>query len=376
MSRSGAPKSGATTLEDIAQAAGVSKATVHRVVTGSGPASTAARKKIAGVVKDLGYKPVRRSGDTGRRRQPVLGVIIRDVADPFYSYLVKAVIKAAHPWEVLLGYSESNTSHLRRLEQILGTRRIEGILLVGDILDIDLCRQLADLEDPVVAVCSHLGPWSADEAPSAGADADAEPDGDVHASPRPEREQFERIRVVKSDSEAGITDLYNLLRIKGHRRIAFVGAPDNKDLDERLKVYQTLTASENLPAGYVQKVAPSPDGGRVAIRSLFALDEPPTAVMAAVDNIAIGAIQQVWQLGKKVGEDISITGFDDIPAAEYTWPRLTTVAQDVDRIAVEAVKVVRARLNGQDYEPPLLPTRLIEGNSVGSPPPAAPEPAA
>jgi DNA-binding LacI/PurR family transcriptional regulator len=367
MSRSGAPKSGATTLEDIAQAAGVSKATVHRVVTGSGPASTATRKEITRVAKEMGYKPVRRSGSTGRQRQPVLGVIIRDVADPFYSYLVKAVIKAAHPWEVLLGYSESNTSHVRRLEQILGARRIEGILLVGDILDIELCRQLARLEDPVVAVCSHMGPWSANEAPSA----------DAGATPKPEREQFESIRVVKSDSEAGIKDLYNLLRIKGHRRIAFVGAPDNKDIDERLQVYRTLTEQENLPPGYVQKVAPSPDGGRVAIRSLFALDEPPTAVMAAVDNIAIGAIQQVWQLGKKVGEDISITGFDDIPAAEYTWPRLTTVAQDVDRIAVEAVKVVRARLNGQAYEPPLLPTRLIEGSSVGSPPApqAPPEPA-
>ena len=158
----------------------------------------------------------------------------------------------------------------------------------------------------------------------------------------------------------------------GHRRIAFVGGRRLGDIAEREDAFvETIArAGEPLRKGYVRSTANNPAGGGEALRALLRLDERPTAVVCATDVLALGVLHEAYGRGLRVPDDLSVTGFDDIPVSPYAVPALTTMRMPVQEMIARAVAMVIDDADGQSTQPshPILQASLIVRESTGPPP--------
>ena len=146
---------------------------------------------------------------------------------------------------------------------------------------------------------------------------------------------------VGVDNHAGIRAVLDHLIELGHRRIAFVGGRRLGDIKEREEAFVQYLARlrEPLREGYVQHGANEPASSAAALERLLALPEPPTAVVASTDVLALGLLHAAYERGLRVPDQLSITGFDDIPVAAFTVPSLTTVRMPVREIIEQAVRM-------------------------------------
>jgi DNA-binding LacI/PurR family transcriptional regulator len=144
---------------------------------------------------------------------------------------------------------------------------------------------------------------------------------------------------VNVDNRHGVTAAMRHLTNLGHRRIAFVGDPVLGDIQEREAAYRDFLAARGLkvPRAYVQHVRNTFTGGVAAFEALAGLSEPPTAVAAATDVLAIGVLHAASDAGVAIPDDFSVVGFDDIPFAAMTVPALTTVRMPVEKMIQAAV---------------------------------------
>jgi DNA-binding LacI/PurR family transcriptional regulator len=302
-------------MKDIAQAAGVAQSTVSRVLNDTPllvPISQETRERVLAAAEELAYRPNPHA--RGLRGAPtmLLGAIVRDVTDPFFGGAIDALSLEARQrgYSVVLGHARERADEALVLATVLEARQCDGIVIVGDIRNQP--RLLADLERvhvhvPVVAV------WHG-----------ARHDGFL---------------TVNVDNRHGMTAALRHLASLGHRRIGFVGDPVLGDIQERQAAYEEFLADHELavPAGYVQHVRNTFAGGVAAFEALRALPDPPTAVAAATDVLAIGILHAASDQGIAVPDDFSVVGFDDIPFAAMTVPALTTVRMPVERMIQAAV---------------------------------------
>jgi DNA-binding LacI/PurR family transcriptional regulator len=306
-------------MQDIADASGVSQSTVSRVLTGAPnaiPINPATRERIIEVARQVHYRPNPLARGLRGARTMLLGVIVREITDPFFASAMDALSTEANRrgYNVVLGHARGRTDEAIALRGVLETRHCDAILLVGDTSDQP--RLLDDLRESNVPV---VGLWVG-TAPISG------------------------ISLVAVDNRAGINSLMDHLLGLGHRRIgfiggAFVGGRLIGDIGERRNAFLDRTAAEGLstPHDYVRDARNNLAGGAGALRELMALPEPPTAIMASTDLLAIGALHEVRLMGLEVPGDVSVVGFDDLPMAAYTTPSLTTVRMPFAAIAAAAV---------------------------------------
>jgi DNA-binding LacI/PurR family transcriptional regulator len=146
---------------------------------------------------------------------------------------------------------------------------------------------------------------------------------------------------VNVDNRHGIEAALDHLTELGHRRIAFVGDPVLGDIQERQAAYEDYVAQHRLEAqdGYIQHVRNAPSGGAAAFEALLELPDPPTAVAAATDVLAVGVLHAAFERGLVVPSDFSVVGFDDIPFAAMTVPGLTTIRMPVQEMIHAAVEL-------------------------------------
>ena len=298
------------TLREIANRANVAESTASRALGPGGErrVNEATRSRILEAAGALGYEsgPAGRRPGTSRRlvRRRVIGLVVRDVADPFFPNLVRAVMSEAQAsnLSVLVGYVDSSAVQARALEEILETRRCEGIMLLGDVRDA-LLSDLQATSLPLVGLCGGS--------------------------------QTKGIPFVNSDNRGGTRDLMLHLVSLGHTRIAFATSAWDGDVKARERAYLEYGTQLSLdsPPEYLQEVTNDASGGYRAFRQLIELPQPPTAIMAGTDHMAIGCLQAAWRSGLRVPEDISITGFDDIPLSAFMVPSLTTMRQPLRDIA-------------------------------------------
>jgi DNA-binding LacI/PurR family transcriptional regulator len=145
---------------------------------------------------------------------------------------------------------------------------------------------------------------------------------------------------VAVDNRAGIRAVLDHLTELGHRRIAFVGGRRLGDIKEREEAFVEYLDEFGAPPaqGYLQHATNDPETAIAALKHLLALPDPPTAVVASTDTLAIGLLHGAYEHGLRVPDQLSITGFDDIPMAEYTVPALTTAHMPVREMVEEAVR--------------------------------------
>lgn len=302
-------------MRDVARAAGVSQSTVSRVLSGSDSPvliSEATRRRILETARALGYRPNPLARGLRGAATMLLGVIVRDITDPFFAGAIEAVSSEAaeRGYNVVLGHAHGRADEAIVLRSVLETRHVDAILLLGDMTDQPrLIEDLRDCQVPVVSL------WQGSA---------------LHG-----------LRMVNVDNAAGIRQVLDHLLGLGHRRIAFVSGRPLGDIEERRAAYEARLSEAGLeiPDGFVQQAPNEPEGGEAALHRLLQLPTRPTAVVCSTDQLAIGVLHGAASRGLRVPSDLSVTGFDDLPLSAFTVPALTTVHMPVREMAALAVEI-------------------------------------
>jgi len=335
------------TMRDVARAAGVAQSTVSRVLSPSSsqskvPISEETKKRVLATVEELGYHPNQYARNLRGKNTMMIGMMIADISNPFYHPMVRAVQDEAykHHYSVMV----ANSDHLREKEllfcEALQRQPLDGMVIIPYHLS---NNELYDLKARTGMAISALGNHiQHPEIDSAFAD----------------------------DSTASYDAVRWLIEERGHRRIAMICAShDYPVIVRRSGAYHQAMEDAGLPVPdeYIVEGDWSIESGSRGIKSLMALPEPPTAVFAASDTIAIGALEAAEELKFQIPEDIAIVGFDNIPAASWVRPRLSTVEQYPGKIGSLLAEALFERILGK-YDGPArryeIPLRFIEREST------------
>ena len=338
-----------TTIQQLAAQSGVSVATVSRALNGSPEVSEATRRRILELARDLDYTPSAAARTLVSRRSHVVGVILEtgpghpDLLHPFFQEVLVGLKHGVGRlgYDLLLFASEEpgngfggTHSYVRRA----GHHGVDGAIIMGfDGRDPEI-EKLAKSGLPCIAVDADLG------GPRTG--------------------------VVMSENRQGAALAVRHLRELGHERIATITGTATPPGADRLEGYRDELATQGLEPReeYVVEGDFYDESGYRGTRQLLELDEPPTAIFAASDLMAAGAIRAASDLGMRVPEDVAIVGFDDIGLASLIQPQLTTVRQDMHGLG-EAAANGLARMIDDPESPPareLVPTRLVVRASSGA----------
>jgi LacI family transcriptional regulator len=330
------------TISTIAAEAGVSAPTVSRVLNGRGDVAPATRERIEGLLRTHGYR--RRGGRPRQRdREGLLDLVFNDLDSPWAVEIIRGAEDAAHEAGagVVVSAVHRRASSTRQWLDGVRARSSDGAVLVTTDLDPDLRARLRELDLPAVVI-----------------DPVGVPD---LATP-----------TIGATNWAGGLSATEYLIGLGHRRIGFVqGRPEMWCSRARLDGYRAGLETAGLPVDPALVVPGEFDyeSGFRAGERLLGLDEPPTAVFAASDQMALGVYEASRRRGLRVGEDVSVVGFDDLPEARWSSPPLTTVRQPLSDMGRLAVRTVHRLLRGEVIESPRveLATELVVRDSAAPP---------
>ena len=328
------------TIYTVAEKAGVSIATVSRVLNGTARVSEQTRAKVHHAMDELGYQPNASARGLAANTTNTIALVFPKLSGPFFSELIRgAEIAASESDYHLLIYGASGET-LGADNQTLGmlTTKADGLILASSGVSRCYLRDLQRQNLPVVV----LG-----EEPS---------DTPVDS--------------IQPDNIGGAEKMVTHLIEHGYRRIAMIKGPTARThASDRELGYRKALQSHGLPCHSELMVSGSFDesSGYSAMQQLLQLDPIPDAVFSASDQMAIGAMAAIHENGLRVPEDIALVGFDDIETARYMNPPLTTVHQDLLGQGQLAVNMLLARINGVEsaVEIKILPTTLVIRQSCG-----------
>jgi LacI family transcriptional regulator len=341
-----------TTVYDVARLAGVSTATVSRVVRGSDLVHPETRERVIEVIEQLGFVPDGSAQGLSRRRKDIIGLValergldeidIERDSLLFVDQIVhaaEAVLRGSE-CSLLLSFGRSGEPFQRRVRSLSG--KVDGLLMAEEVMSADQLHALAR-RVPIVLI----------------------------AGPRTERE----LDVVAVDNASGIRALIaHLTGAHGYRRLCFIsGPPDSPDAQERLTAFSQMVHDTPGCAGDpVIHGDFSEASGSAAAQVVLGRPSLPEAVACANDQMAIGVLREFQQAGIRVPGAVAVTGFDDIYPSRMVDPPLTTVGQPLRELGTLATQQLLTRINGSALPPlaEVLPTHLVIRASCGCPPPA------
>lgn len=331
------------TIKEVARRAGVSVATVSRVYNHSQSVREETRLRVRRTAQRLGYSPHGAARSLVTNRTHTIGVLLPDLYGEFFSELIRGIDQTAQSrgYHLLLSAARSEGESLEAaLRSMRG--RVDGLILMTPDLDAAAAGRTLPAGFPLVLL---NGPPSDAACDSFG--------------------------IANFD---GASAVVRHLAALGHRRIAIVrGAEHNFDAAERLRGFRAAAAELGLDADPALELPGdfSEAGGHAAALELLWRGVGATAVFAANDCMAIGALSAFREVGLRVPEDIAVVGFDDIPMARYVDPALTSVRVDISELG----KTATDRLLDALAEPAprtlrhhTLPTTLVVRRSCGTPP--------
>jgi LacI family transcriptional regulator len=330
------------TIKDVAQAAGVSVATVSRVYNDS----DLVREKTASRVRDaalrLGYVPHSGARSLSTSRTHTMGVLLPDLYGEFFSEIIRGIDQTAqrNGFHLLVSSSHAGRPGVEAaLRSMRG--RVDGLIVMWPEMDADTALRNLPAGFPLVLMHAPVGP---------------------HA--------FDVITVANFEGAHAM--VRHLLEL-GHRRIAIIkGAEGNYDAAERLRGYRAALEEAGIASDPALE-APgdfSESAGFRATTELLAGTPRPTAIFAANDSMAIGALSALREAGLRVPDDVAVAGFDDIPLARYLDPPLSSVHVDIsalgERAALRLLDAVRDKA-AHVHRSETFPTTLVLRRSCGAP---------
>jgi DNA-binding LacI/PurR family transcriptional regulator len=333
------------TIRDVANRAGVSTATVSRVLARIGNPKAETARSVLRAVEELEYRPSAVARSLRMRRTNTLGLIVTDIQNPFFPELVQAADNTARErgFSILLGSAAYDEHRAVHYLDLMVDRRVDGMIIASSQLSDESWRWLAASPVPVVVV-------------------NAEPAGVP-------------IDVITSDNAAGARLAAEHLVGLGHRRIAYIRGLEGFTADTpRYEGFRAACRDAGIPAADLVEVRGDGlfDGGERAMAELLATHGEITAVANHNDVTAIGAMRALRAVHRRVPQDISVIGCDDIAAASWVVPALTTVEQQKAALGQMAVdRLLRILDNPDDRLAPetvLLPMILRVRESTGPAP--------
>ena len=335
-------------ITDVAKLAGVSTATVSRVLSAAPYAvSPATRARVVDAARSLDYVPNALARGLNKSHIPVVGVIVHDITDPYFAEVVRGVEDAASVGGFLVVTCSSDRIAAREHSyvRLLRSMRVATVIFAG-----------SGLADPTlnIEIGNHL-----DAMRAYGAAV-------VHLSPHADGEAD-----IGVDNVAGIARVIAALVVQGHRRIAFLAGPASLYVSHRrLDGYRRGLADAAIAFDerLIASTGFNREAGAVGIDALLSGDVPFTAVCAANDLLALGAMERLAELGVDVPGDMSVAGFDDIPTAAMASPGLSTVRLPLQEIGRRAFGFAEQVLAGGRPAREVLPTELVLRGSTAAAP--------
>ncbi len=327
---------GRVTMADVAREVGVSMMTVSRVINEKGDVSPATRQAVLEAVERLGYRPSSIARSLATRRTGTLGLVVPDVANPFFAEVARGVEQVAYAEGYNVFLCNTDEDPQRELD-VLGSleeKRVDGIVLCSSRLDLGDLQMVME-SYPAVALVNR----SVNETGRGGA------------------------AVLVDDVKGGRLSTRHLLD-RGHRAIGFLAGPRGSHSGQRrLAGYAAVFTETGLPrdADWIEIGAPVAEGGRTAALRLLARHPELTALICYNDLVAVGALGACREIGKLVPQDIAVVGFDDIPLAALVTPPLTTCRIPRHELGVRAVESLLSQIRG---EPTLTREVLLEPRLV------------
>lgn len=349
-----APKDGtaSVTLRDVARASGVSVTTVSRILNGreSGiPIRDDTRRRILATAAELGYRPNLLARGLRGSHSSLLGVIARDISDPFHIQVLRGIndVARTRDYRLFLGHADYRADVAVTYGSMFERSHADGIIVIGDIEGgDDGLEVLAQQHHSIIGVTDRTG--------------------------------RRRIPGVYGDSAVGTKLALDHLWELGHRRIMCVSDLRTYDGRLRVEIYERYLrergAAEHIRV-YVAESPGSPEPSYQLGQRIFADfgDPPPTAIWATSDTIAIGLMQAAFQAGVSVPGQVSIVGMDDIDIAAFTIPPLTTISQnggEMGRIAANVLlEMVVENRSASTVSDVVLEPSLVVRQSTAAPPP-------
>lgn len=331
------------TIRDVAREADVSIATVSRVLNDSGPVKPATRERVLAAAARLRYSPSSAARSLITRQTKTLGVLLPDLYGEFFSELIRGIDRVAREagYHILVSTSHNQRPEVEAALQAM-RGRVDGLIVMAPDRDVDELAALLAKPLPTVLLNQRT----------------------VDGGP---------VNRINIDNEGGARALVEHLVEAGHRRIALIGGPAaNLDAEARRRGYRAALEAAGLPV--VPELEFHGDfteaGGHEAAQALLRLEERPTAVFAANDAMAIGALHAFVEAGLTIPADISLAGFDDIPMARYLRPSLTSVRVPIQELGSRATARLLELLAGEADDEAwdvVLPTELVVRASSGAP---------
>jgi LacI family transcriptional regulator len=323
------------TIRDVADRAGVSIATVSRVLNDRADVSQETRERVREVAEAVGYSADPAARGLVTQRTQLVAVVVgdnaghRDLSLLFFGHVLAAISRR-------LARADYDALLVQRLELPM-QHRFDAAILIGIDGNDQLVTDLWMRSAPFVGV-------------------------DVRVGGR-------RNAFVGSDHRKGMLLALAHLHELGHSRIAHVaGAHNTVAGADRIAAFEheTRRLGLDLPDGYVREADFSSAGGYQAASALLALDERPTAIVAASDLMALAALQAIRDAGLEPGRDVAVIGFDDIEAAALAHPPLTTIRQDRERLGIVAAERALELIEHADTTPPdtIIPVELVVRGST------------
>jgi LacI family transcriptional regulator len=330
------------TIYDVARLAGVSTATVSRALNGTGQIAPATRAAIQAAVDQLGYHPNTVARSLVTKSTQTIAMLLPDITNPFYAALVGGVQQRAleNGHTMLLCTTEGDPEREEQYLNLLRAKQVDGVLVDGLVLPSERITRF--VRDGLPIVCL---------------------DRDIDSTLVP---------LVQVDNRLGARLATQHLLELGHRRVAHVaGAPELRISEERIEGYREAHNALGIQPypGLVQVGAFTEQGGYDATCAL--LDGHGfTAVFAANDLSAIGVLGALAEHGRRVPDDVSVVGFDDLRLSRFTTPPLTTVHQPAREIAVRATELLLGLAGGTPVATArhLLEPELVVRSSTAPPP--------
>ena len=330
------------TIRDVAREAHVSVATVSRVFSGAGPVREETRQRVRDIATALRYVPHGGARSLITSKTSTIGVLLPDLYGEFFSEIIRGIDVAARRsgYHLILSSSHNDRSEFEGAMRAM-RGRVDGVIIMSP--DIDAQALMSNLPDshPVVLLNCALR----------GAAFDS----------------------VNIDNTRGARAIVSHLVSHGHKRIAIIaGAPRNVDGHERQLGYRAALRDASIdrntrwetPGNFTE------DSGFEAMRTLLKLRARPTAVFAANDSMAIGALSALREAGVKVPEEMAVAGFDDIPIARHVNPPLTSVHVPIAELgerATDKLLDALAHKNRHVRRNDVLGTTLVIRSSCGPP---------
>lgn len=311
------------TMYDVAQAAGVSLMTVSRVVNNKGDVSPATRQRVQEVIERLDYRPSSIARSLATKKTGTIGCVVPDVSNPFFARIVQGVENVAYTngYNVFLCNTEEKPERELDVLRSLEEKRIDGLILCSTRLNDHTLQDVLSRHPASVLINRRL-----------------ESNGPARS-----------VETVMLDDVTGGRMATQHLIDTGHRAIGLLmGPPASFSGRQRTVGYHAAMSEAGIPVNpeWTRHCPPLVEGGVEAARRLFTAHPELTAVYCYNDLVAVGALQALADLGRRVPEDVAVVGSDDIPLAALVTPPLTTCQAPRYEIGVQAVRSLLEQING------------------------------